>query len=70
MQPLLLLAPPSLPRIADFCPFKILIGRGVIEQIGGILPTLNLGERLPLQLRKLRNREVSSYSINERLTTF
>lgn len=44
------------------------MGKGVTEQVGGVLPTLHLGEHLPLQLRRL-NREASSYCLNGRLTT-
>jgi len=41
-----LLTPPFLPRIAVFCHFKVLMEKGVTEQVGGILPTLHLGEHL------------------------
>lgn len=39
----------------------MLIGKAVIEQVGGIFPTLSLGEHLPLQLWRLRHTQASSY---------
>ena len=45
------------------------MGKGVIGKGGGILPTLNMVEHIPLQLTRLRNREASFYYLDGRLTT-
>lgn len=63
-------APRSLPRVAVFCHLKVLMGKGVIGKEGGILPTLNMVEHIPLQQMRLRNRETSFYCLDVQLTTY
>jgi len=63
-----LLTPPFLPRIAVFCHFKVLMEKGVTEQVGGILPTLHLGEHLAFAAEGTEKRS-SFLLFDGRLTT-